>query len=626
EQLKAHLTREAPCFPSCASSARLSLQVDKTQLTGRMEVDAAARTAVPLPGRLRQWRPDSVSVDGRPAGALFWQGGHLWVALEPGRHQIEFRGVLPAQTSVQLSLPLKPHRVEAQADGWRVDGIHESGLADDTLTLTRSERDTKKRSLQPGELPAFVRITRRVVLGLDWRLETQVDRLVPLGSPIVLAVPLLPGEMVTNERFRVREGKLQLQMAPDQTTVSWRSSLRRVPKLVLSAAENEPWSESWELAASPVWHVEATGLPRVHAESASNVLPSWRPWPGEKLTLTISRPKGVGGQSMTIDSAVLVLRPGRRATDGELKVSLRSSRGGQHTLHVPQGAQVQRVEIAGTSYPVRQDGRRVTLPISPGKVNILIKWRQPQTMGLRYVVPSISLGARSVNAQVHIKAPRSRWILLTGGTRVKPVVLFWTLLLVLLVVALGLARLPWTPLRTHQWLFLAIGLSQVPIMAAAVVAGWLLVMGWREKSPHWAGPVRFDLRQVGIGIWLLPALVILFAAIHRGLLGHPDMQIEGNGSSVHILRFFVDRVGEGFPQPWMISVPLWVYRVLMLLWALWLAWSLVGWSRWAWGAFKEGGLWQRSPPRALIPAPVQPTPQVTVSQETQATQAGEIPD
>jgi hypothetical protein len=40
-----------------------------------------------------------------------------------------------------------------------------------------------------------------------------------------------------------------------------------------------------------------------------------------------------------------------------------------------------------------------------------------------------------------------------------------------------------------------------------------------------------------------------------------------------------------------LSVPLFVYRSLMLLWALWLAWSLLKWLRWAWQCFSMGGLW-----------------------------------
>ena len=42
----------------------------------------------------------------------------------------------------------------------------------------------------------------------------------------------------------------------------------------------------------------------------------------------------------------------------------------------------------------------------------------------------------------------------------------------------------------------------------------------------------------------------------------------------------------------MLSAPLWLYRALMLAWALWLAFALLGWLRWGWEAFRTGGLWR----------------------------------
>jgi hypothetical protein len=101
-----------------------------------------------------------------------------------------------------------------------------------------------------------------------------------------------------------------------------------------------------------------------------------------------------------------------------------------------------------------------------------------------------------------------------------------------------------------------------------------------------------------------------------GLLGQPDMQIEGNGSYASHLVWYQDRIdnvdGQGglLPRPWVLSVSMWWYRGLMLAWALWLAGSLVRWLPWAWGSFSAGGLWRHliTPrPRPLAPLPPRPT-------------------
>jgi hypothetical protein len=86
--------------------------------------------------------------------------------------------------------------------------------------------------------------------------------------------------------------------------------------------------------------------------------------------------------------------------------------------------------------------------------------------------------------------------------------------------------------------------------------------------------------------------MILFFAIQQGLLGQPEMQIAGNGSHAGYLRWYQDRAAARLPQPWLLSVPLFVYRLAMLAWALWLALSLVRWLRWAWACFSEGELWR----------------------------------
>ena len=70
------------------------------------------------------------------------------------------------------------------------------------------------------------------------------------------------------------------------------------------------------------------------------------------------------------------------------------------------------------------------------------------------------------------------------------------------------------------------------------------------------------------------------------------MQVAGNGSTSTELRWYADRVGEVTPAASVLSLPLWVYRGVMLLWALWLASSLVRWVVWMWRAFREGGVWR----------------------------------
>ena len=193
--------------------------------------------------------------------------------------------------------------------------------------------------------------------------------------------------------------------------------------------------------------------------------------------------------------------------------------------------------------------------------------------------------------------PQNRWTILTGGPRLGPAVLFWSYLVVVILAALALKRIDLAPLKTHQWLLLGLGLTQVPPITALVVVGWLLALGLRkEKTPpdKW---LPFNAVQFLLVIWTLAALAGLYEAVERGLLGTPDMQIAGNQSTRYLFHWTQDRISSAMPRPWAISLPLWVYRGLMLFWSLWLAFSLLKWLQWGWRCFSSGQLWKKLPPR-----------------------------
>ncbi|MEK7872920.1 MAG: hypothetical protein AAB502_03555, partial [Chloroflexota bacterium] len=328
----------------------------------------------------------------------------------------------------------------------------------------------------------------------------------------------------------------------------------------MSASDSASWLELWRLSAAPIWHVEAKGVPAVHTQPGRGLrVREWRPWPGESVELSVSRPEGVPGQTLTIDQSVLTAQPGKRAEDITLSLSLRSSRGAQHTLTLPEGAELKSVSIDGSLEPIRQEGRAVTLPVQPGSHTLKLAWRQSRGARMFYRTPKTLLGASSVNSSLEVSMPADRWTLLLGGPRLGPAVLFWSLLAVFFLVSLGLGRLDWTPLDRRQWFLLSLGLTQIPIAHSAIVACWLLALGLRGRKPP-EGNREFDMAQVFLSGLTLFALVLLFRSIKQGLLGLPDMQIVGSGSSAQSLHWYQDKSGDALPRAWVFSVPLWFYR------------------------------------------------------------------
>ncbi len=619
DELKTRILEPAECLPACAQSPRLQLTVDNTRLLGRMQIHTQQAVAVPLPAGARQWWPEDVLINDKPAHGLYRsRNGQLLLALEAGTHEVVFRGRLPARSHFQLPLPLTPRQVTINAQGWTVDGVHENGVPDRQLQLTRisdAAGGKKLNALEPGSLPPFVRIERTLRLGLDWYVDTRLVRVSPPTSAVVIEVPLIDGESVLTDGVRTENGKVLINMSPRQSQLSWLSSLEKQTRLTLRAPQTTNWVETWRVDVSPVWHLLAAGLPVVHhTNPQQRWLPEWRPWPGEEVSLTVSRPEGVTGQTLTVDSSILNVAPGKRATDVELHLVLRSSQGSQHTVTLPDGADLQRVTINGAAQPIRQEGNQVTVPVVPGKQQMQLFWRQTNGMHLLLRTPQVDIGAPSVNSRVQLKLGRDRWVLLTGGPRLGPAVLIWGVLIVVALIAVGLSRIDLTPLRFWHWLLLGVGLTQIPVFLSVVIVGWLLALGARERVATEQHPAVFNLLQIGLAGLTVLAIIFLFVAVRQGLLGLPEMQIAGNNSTAYALNWFQDRSATSLPQAWVLSVPLLIYRLLMLAWALWLAFALLRWLRWGWQCFSRNGLWRHWERKKVKPSKAKRPPPAATSE------------
>ena len=610
EQLRDKLLAAPRCAPTCASAGRALLEVDPATLRLRIELQASALVAVPLPGGGEGWHPEQVVLDGKPAAALRKINGTSWLVLRPGVHTVLLSGSLSRADSVQLPLGLAPRFLTVQARGWKVDGVREDGRPDATLQLSRLERAGGGEALRPGALPGFARITRTLRLGLTWEVETQVQRLSPPESAVVLQVPLLPGEAVLTADLPVKGGAVSVNLPPGTPGMSWRSTLEQQPALSLTAPRTASWVEQWVLVAGTMWHVDLGGIAPVHPATPDGAhQPIWLPWPGESVTLKSSRPEGIGGATLTLDGGREEVRPGIRATEVSLDLVFRTSRGGQHALALPPGAELLGVAVNGQSQPVRLESGRLLVALTPPVSRVAVRWREARGLSMAFRPSPVDVGAPGANVDVVVSLPGQRWVLWLAGPTFGPAVLFWSVLLVTALVAFALSRVPHSPLRLAAWILLGVGLTQVSVASAALVVVWLLALGWREAAgarvrPWWV----FDLMQLALVVLTGLAAIALFEAVQRGLLGQPEMQIAGNGSVLATLRWTADRVPGVLPQPLVISVPLLVYRLAMLAWALWLATALLRWVRQGWQALGTGGLWRPRPPKVVTtPAPAPPS-------------------
>jgi len=299
---------------------------------------------------------------------------------------------------------------------------------------------------------------------------------------------------------------------------------------------------------------------------------------------------------------------GQRGSDVVLSLSMRASRGGEHAITLPPGAELTGSSRDGQPLNLRLQEGKLSLPLVPGAHAFEIRWRDDEAAGLSVRSPALALGLPAANIDLGIDLPQDRWLLATTGPAAGPAVLYWSELAVALLLAVALGRSRRSPLKTWQWLLLALGFSTFSWFALLVVVAWLFALDQRARTAprQW---VVFNLAQVGLPILTLFALLCLLAAVQTGLLGTPDMAVAGNGSDAHALRWFADRSADALPVAHAISLPLWMHKIAMLAWALWLASALVGWLRRGFEAWSRGGYWRQAP-KPLVDVPQVAPPEV----------------
>jgi hypothetical protein len=281
--------------------------------------------------------------------------------------------------------------------------------------------------------------------------------------------------------------------------------------------------------------------------------------------------------------------------------------GSDFIIDFNEDADVSSLSIDGREIPKQRHGSQLIVPLQPGKQSVEVNWTTTDKMKTYVPVASVNLPVAGSNVTTAVQIPPSRWVLWANGPLRGPAVRFWTILVTAVLLAIVMGNLSLSPLRRFEWILLAIGLTQVHVSAAIIVVGWLFLLAWRGKrGPDDMGVVEFNLLQLLLVLLTLITLGIFLVIVGEGLLGNPNMFIVGNDSSRTNLNWFEPQVGTSLPQPYVISISVWFYRLLMLIWALWLATALLRWLQTGWTAFSNGGCWNhdtKNKPNPELPNP-----------------------
>jgi hypothetical protein len=458
ETLRQRLNEKPDAYPNAADIPQARLVLDGRKLRVEAEIHAAIETAVPLPGRLPAWSPLAVTVDGQPATALRRGDGFLWLVLPAGVHQVRVEGMLAEASEWEWAFQLKPRRVEIEAPGWSVSGVRPDGVPEAQVFFARQRRaGDGEAAYDRPDVQIAALVERHLEIGLVWQVRTTVRRLSPTGKALDLRLPLLPGENVISSNQVVKEGGIEVRLGAQDREFSWQSELAPVTELTLATRPGDGWVERWQLVVSPVWNVTLAGTPPVFENNGADLVPVWQVWPGERAMLAFSQPEAVPGATVMVGAARHETQLGRRQRTSSLTLDLRGSVGGDFPITLPDGAQPVALTIDGQPVPVRVVDRRIMTPLRPGEHKLELRWKQDDLLETRTQVGEVRLPVESANVTSVLQVPQDRWVLWAHGPLRGPAVRFWSVLAWALLAAWVLGRIPHSPLRTVEWMLLAIG-------------------------------------------------------------------------------------------------------------------------------------------------------------------------
>lgn len=597
EELRRRLLEPPPAFPHAASIPQVRITLDSGHLTVECTVHAGAFAAVPLPWPSRDLLPSEVTVNGSPADALLLKDSFLWAALPPGVHQITLTGLPPQGLQWSWDFLLTPQRAEITAPEYEVRGLGENNRPESLLVFHHRAPDatTPNATQEPPtlRLQPFVLIERTIEAGITWRIHGRALRLTPPGQSVSINAPLWPGENVLSPETAARDGTLHILLGPAQTEWRWQSELQISPQITATASTDPRVAERWRFLISPRWRFTWQGPPPLWRQDDGNLLPQWHPWPGQSASWQLQRNEPAPGDSLTIQRVTYSITPGPRIASSRLTVLLETSTGGDFPVTLPPGATLQSASIEGRPIPLRLREDRLSIPLGAGRQTLQAEWETPYSGTLPFRAPPVTLPAPAANVSLQIQPPENWWLLWTTGPARGPAILLWAILAGVLLAAWLLARTRLSPLPLWQWALLGVGLTQAPWPAALLIVGWLFLVSWRgtesfTRLPKWP----FRLLQIALPLVTLAALAAFLWTAAGTFLGGPQVYLAGRPAPFEPLTWFAPQTTPTLPQPTVWAAPVWLHRIAMLAWALWLAATLPRWLRTAWHNFAAGGYWK----------------------------------
>ena len=598
KELEKRLLALPDCLSECAYLEEAKLTISDEVLTIAMQIHAEDRVAIPLPNENNTWNLVDLR-QGANQLPLLRERSRLYTLLDKGVHDIVLTANVKGLDQLDVTFDLIPGHLEIEAPNWRIEGLIRGQVGDRKLTFSRvnffdsdNVSATSTNSVQlnatPLEITPYVSVLRQINLTYEPTVITRVARVAPYTGEITVRIPMLPKELVTTSGLSVEDEHMVVNLKSSEQTIVWESKLEVDSTLTLTAPSIADRSERWSIRGSDFWSYSHEGI--VPIDTGDNHT-MFIPLSNEVLQIEIQQLQPVLGDSITVESVSASHTVDNKTTTTKLELMILASQPGDLVITLPVDASVEGFMFGGEfqSLPLSNE---VLLPVQPGTQRYSLDWKTDAGVSIIYKPTSVSLSQNAVNARTSIRFPESRWTLWLAGSSLGGTVAFWSVLFGVLLAAVAISKIPGIAISTRDAIILTVGATLIHVSVLVYAGIWFIAIWFKSRvSEEITRRWLYRIGQILLCIITLVVLYVLVSTVPAALTNDPNMYITGFQSTNEHFVWFSDEIAGPVPAPWVLSLPMWTYFVLILVWVMWLVFSLLKWTRVWWQTLKTPVLW-----------------------------------
>lgn len=445
----------------------------------------------------------------------------------------------------------------------------------------------EKEEVSRLEPETYFIVYRTFDISSIWEVKTKIVRINNLTEVSSFNLPTLSGEKIlTTDGVLLKDG-VRLSFSPNEKEKELVSIVPVEQDITLKSPQaTMGYKEIWKFKIDNIWSFKYDGVTQ---SSSNNQYITFNPYYGEVLNMSIVAPNSVDGYVVTIDDVNQDTSLGRDVLETNISLKLRASESGVHDIVLPENTSIKSLTVGGKTYPITINDNVFTIPVVQGVNNISFTAETKEAIGNVISIPEYDLNAPMVDIKQSVKVPYKKWILYIDGPVKGTAVLFWSMLPVWLIAALALSCFKFMPLKFIHWFVLLLGLSQTSLIFTIIIVLWFALIGLKSKLGAKSSIEK--ILQVAIPLLTLAFIYSLFRGVYSGLLGNWNMNIQGYRSYLSSgfanLGWYQDISMGKLPTPKVFTLPIAIYRTIMVLWSIWLSVYFVRWARWGFAIYNN---------------------------------------